>query len=309
MNYLKWCANKEREMKANHVFMVSGSETELVNMVVQEIVDHFKVDKAQVVTISNQGKVKDIDAIINQPLFKQQVVIMRDVDRFERRAFLSTWIEDTGRVRDKRTILVMTAGSVRLRLGEDRWIPTSDYVAYIDCSAINEKNLGEFVKTYLPLATEGAVQKLIELCAGDMTRMIKEMEKIVLFKVIDEKLISELVFRGTDNDVVETLIEGRKQELLALDSSAVNMRRVVEVMTRRLCQQLHLIVLKGRIFDKIELIKRADIPPYLFSSRMKEVRELSQEQVWQRLALLREVDVQICHGNELGTLELLILKW
>ena len=307
MNYLGWVKNKERELKNNHAFMVSGPEWHLINTVVQDIRKHF--NKAEVITLSNKSKVEAVDAVINQPLFRQQVVIIRDVDHFPHREMLSSWIQETGAARDRRTILVLTAISLRMKQLDDRWIPTSPYVAYIDCSPIAEDHLRVFVKACLPQATVEAIDKLIALCCGDAISMMKEMEKLVLYPVVDVQVVTDFVYPGLDYDVVETVIAGDKQKLLALDVKAVDMHQVVSRLTARLIQQLHLTMLDRKKLEKLDLIKKSDVPVYLFKDRMREMRKTTEGEIWRRLSLLRDIDVQIAHGNEFGSLELLIFDW
>ena len=306
MNYLGWVKNRQREMRDNHVFMVSGPEWHLINTVVQDIKNHFKVEA---LTLSNKSKVDAVDAVINQPLFKQQVVIMRDIDHFPHREMLSMWIRETGLARDRRTILILTASSLRMKQLDERWIPTSPYVAYIDCSPIAEDHLKAFVKACLPQATVDAIDKLIVLCCGDTTHMMKEMEKLVLYPVVDVQVVTNFVYPGLDYDVVETVIAGDKRKLLELDAKAVDMHLVVSKLTARLIQQLHLTMLDRKKLEKLDLIKKSDVPVYLFKDRMREMRKTTEGEIWRHLFLLRDIDVQIAHGNEFGTLEILILDW
>ncbi len=319
MNYPTWCLNRERELKKFHVFMVSG-KTELSNIVVHDILDFFH-DEADLNEPSATGKWKDIDDVLNQPLFKRQVVILRGIDLSPHRSRLISWIEDTGSVRDKRTILVLTAATARPKQVkeegeeskklEERWIPSegNKYVSYIDCADIQADHLKKLVLSYLPQATEGAADKLIQLCKGDVTNMLHEMKKLKAYPSVDEARVATLVVPIAEDDVVEALFAGHIMDVLQIDPGSVNMRHVVSAATERSRQHLNLFAHKGKNLHGWEMSKKADVPLWLFPKRMEEVDKLTQEQIWKRLILLREIDQLICGGCEIGVLHYLAQRW
>lgn len=306
MNYVQWVKNRDRELKDNHVFMVSGSE--LADMVIQDILDHFR---ATLVDLQASAKWATIDAVINQPMLnKQQVVILRDLETCRRLDRIAEWIEDTGSHHDRRTVLILTAATPRSKQDDTRWIPSPNkYVAFVDCAAIAEDHLEAFVQAYLPQATKEASARVVALCQGNVTKMVQEMKKLRLFDVLTESVVSDLIVPESEENVIEDLFAGRFDKIYALDPTTVSLRRIIPVITGRLRQQMALNLLRGKALKWWDMAKRADVPVYQFGDRMDELKQTTPEQITKRFDLLGYVDGQLALGVEVGLLHYLVLRW